>query len=780
MSKRNPIKATLYCILVLLTELSFTTLFAQTFEISYHVTAFLGFAAVLTAGFAVLNALRKRIFAVGGLVVFAIVAAVMTYYDFYEIRTAALKIYELLHYKFTGMAPYVDEFQHDQISTALLFSMIGVIPSYAALWAFLKRSTSLTAIFLFMFYFVPAALNNKGCAATVWYVLCGFGIMMLIVFDIVRRASVKNVDVTMLATFIPYLAVCLGLAMIFPMGSYNKEKTALKLYNKTIVKIDKMLGTDFKRRIAILRGESTALEDIAEKLGADVTTTDLTVEGRKTLNPENIVYDLNLSLNEGVDPGDIGDIYIKKCAMSTFDGSSWVRFDDVPDFTDEDEIYATDYNSSSGVMDIISRGANVGYSAPVPNIQNSMIIADSKAFEGMPATVFSEENHDYAAVVGMSYTYPESLTAGEIYTYRNIEYNVSYPIRSIDDPAMPVPVWSEDYLDYVAEKCTFVPDSTRNSILEKGVLPDWYMSVLNGEKVMSDADKVASVMNYVHSAKSYSLNTDYAPEGEDFVAWFLAESKTGYCVHFASSAAVLLRMLGVPTRYVSGYSVGPASSFGKVIAYSMVDGEMVEEECDFYMKCVSEDDAHAWCEYFNPEYGWVGFDPTSNSYIDGYRPYTPGNVVTDKVKPATHTEVVPHETTPEEVTVTPTPVDEPLMDVSTLIANKPLVVSLVIVFILLSARVIYTLFWRYKFCRGSNNSRIRAYRRYSNLLAGSKRAVPEKMHYLTKVAMFSKDGASDEDVDTMRTLTREYVKGVTASKPLLGRVLDKVILAVWL
>lgn len=788
MNKTNPIRAALYCLLVLLTELSFTTLFAQTFEIPYHMTAFLGFAAVLTAGFAVLNAFRKRIFAVGGLIVFVIVAAVMVIFDFYEIRTAALKIYDLLHYRFTGMAPYVDEFHHDEISVALLFAIFGVIPSFAALWAFIKRSTSLTAIFLFMFYFVPTALNDKGSSATIWYVLCGFGVMMLIVFDVVRKASVKNADITMLANCIPYLAVCLVLAMIFPMGSYTKDKDAFKLYNKTIVKIDKMLGTDFKRRIAQMRGESTALDDLKDKiesaLSADVTTTNLSNEGPKTLNPDVIVCNLRLTPNEGVELGDIGDIYVRKCSMSTFDGSSWARNDEVPEFTDEEEPFTPDSYPSSGVLYIDIYGMGFGYLAPVPNNQNATIISDYSAFDGMPVKVIVEETHDFVSQVGLNYRYPESLTADEIYTYQDVEYRVSYQIRSTNDPGMPVPEWSEEYLDYVSEECTFVPDSTRNSILEKDVLPDWYMSVLNGETEMSDADKVASVMNYVHSAKPYSLKTDYAPEGEDFVAWFLSESKTGYCVHFASSAAVLLRMLGVPTRYVTGYSAGSPSSFGPIVYSTIVTDSEIEEtivyDNSYFVKSITEDDAHAWCEYFDPEYGWVGFDPTSNSFIDGYRPYTPGNVVTDKVTPAVPVEVVPHETAAEEATVTPTPVEEPQLEVSILFTNKPLVIGLLFILALLLARVGYTLFWRYKFSRGSNNSRIRAYRRYSNLLAGSKRAVPTKMHYLTNVAMFSQEGASDEDVETMRTLTREFVKGATASKPLPGRILDKVIFSVWL
>src|SRR5204863_7826985 len=41
----------------------------------------------------------------------------------------------------------------------------------------------------------------------------------------------------------------------------------------------------------------------------------------------------------------------------------------------------------------------------------------------------------------------------------------------------------------------------------------------------------------------------------DPVAEFLFEKKRGYCEYFASAAALLLRLQGVPTRYVAGFAV---------------------------------------------------------------------------------------------------------------------------------------------------------------------------------------------------------------------------------
>ena len=87
----------------------------------------------------------------------------------------------------------------------------------------------------------------------------------------------------------------------------------------------------------------------------------------------------------------------------------------------------------------------------------------------------------------------------------------------------------------------------------------------------------------------YDLNTPRVPAGEDFALYFLTESRRGYCVHFASAAVLLLRSAGFPARYVTGYAVdGPGGQWNDV----------------------TEDDAHAWVEYYLPGAGWLPIDPT--------------------------------------------------------------------------------------------------------------------------------------------------------------------------
>ena len=72
--------------------------------------------------------------------------------------------------------------------------------------------------------------------------------------------------------------------------------------------------------------------------------------------------------------------------------------------------------------------------------------------------------------------------------------------------------------------------------------------------------------------------------------WF--DRRAGFCEHFASAFAVLLRELGVPARLVLGFQGAEYNSAG---GYHVVRNNQ----------------AHAWVEYWQPEIGWTRLDPTT-------------------------------------------------------------------------------------------------------------------------------------------------------------------------
>lgn len=79
--------------------------------------------------------------------------------------------------------------------------------------------------------------------------------------------------------------------------------------------------------------------------------------------------------------------------------------------------------------------------------------------------------------------------------------------------------------------------------------------------------------------------------GTHSVDEFLFQSKRGFCEHFASSFAVLLRAAGIPARVVVGYQGGQWNPLENYLL-------------------VRQSDAHAWTEVWLEGQGWVMFDPT--------------------------------------------------------------------------------------------------------------------------------------------------------------------------
>jgi transglutaminase-like putative cysteine protease len=86
----------------------------------------------------------------------------------------------------------------------------------------------------------------------------------------------------------------------------------------------------------------------------------------------------------------------------------------------------------------------------------------------------------------------------------------------------------------------------------------------------------------------------YDGGGYDVIARFL-ETKAGYCVHFASTMAVLARQSGIPARISIGYTQGSPSD-------DRVDGVQRVE--------VDSHDLHSWPELYFEGVGWVPFEPT--------------------------------------------------------------------------------------------------------------------------------------------------------------------------
>ncbi|MFB9325730.1 DUF4129 domain-containing transglutaminase family protein [Paenibacillus aurantiacus] len=120
-------------------------------------------------------------------------------------------------------------------------------------------------------------------------------------------------------------------------------------------------------------------------------------------------------------------------------------------------------------------------------------------------------------------------------------------------------------------------------------------------------DTVKAIEAFLKSSYAYTRkDTAVPPDGADFVDDFLFNQKQGYCVHFATAMAVLLRAEGIPARYVKGFAPGqPASAETQSAAEAAGLGAASGR-----LYTVRASDAHAWVEVYFGGVGWVAFDPT--------------------------------------------------------------------------------------------------------------------------------------------------------------------------
>jgi hypothetical protein len=95
---------------------------------------------------------------------------------------------------------------------------------------------------------------------------------------------------------------------------------------------------------------------------------------------------------------------------------------------------------------------------------------------------------------------------------------------------------------------------------------------------------------------------------------FLNEGKSGDCSEFASTAAALARMAGIPSRVVEGYIASrdlqtPAHRGGLRVLRRKIPALQKFPVNDLYLVTTSHH--HAWVQYYMPGYGWVDFETTS-------------------------------------------------------------------------------------------------------------------------------------------------------------------------
>ncbi|MBL8048330.1 MAG: transglutaminase domain-containing protein [Chthonomonas sp.] len=119
------------------------------------------------------------------------------------------------------------------------------------------------------------------------------------------------------------------------------------------------------------------------------------------------------------------------------------------------------------------------------------------------------------------------------------------------------------------------------------------------EGASTDYEKAQAIARWIARRCNYNLKVEAPPQDVDVVAYFLTNSKEGYCDLFASSMTLLARKAGLHARMSGGF--------------------LADDKPDEYGFVTATDkEAHVWCEVYFENVGWVIFDAT-----EGARDVTP-------------------------------------------------------------------------------------------------------------------------------------------------------------
>jgi transglutaminase-like putative cysteine protease len=157
---------------------------------------------------------------------------------------------------------------------------------------------------------------------------------------------------------------------------------------------------------------------------------------------------------------------------------------------------------------------------------------------------------------------------------------------------------ASDLVDPTRAELAAVPRLTRTPALDPDLkLPGSYqtaelkkLAVSNTSGQASEYGKVNALATWLSGSQfTYTLAAKDI-KSEAGLVNFLTKTKSAYCIQYAYAMTVLTRLLGIPARYVIGYTGGTRLRDGSYQVRNL--------------------DAHAWTEVYFPGLGWIRFEPT--------------------------------------------------------------------------------------------------------------------------------------------------------------------------
>lgn len=288
-----------------------------------------------------------------------------------------------------------------------------------------------------------------------------------------------------------------------------------------------------------------------------------------------------------------GPVYLRMSTITNLDGSQWGPDPDPRSYRPLRNTLADDSPSTAGRTDY-ARVLISGYSMPwLPVPQNSRFIGTTEG-----SWVVNPTTGDVRSADGRGYRSAE-------YTTQIVSPTLTR--QGLLDSPNRVPASMASFLQLPA-KMPAVITQTADRIA--ATTPDHFARGLAIQQFLRGGDF------------TYSLDAPgrkgYDGTGIRIVGEFLTQ-REGYCVHFASTMAVLARAMGIPSRIVVGLAPGRTADD------PVGDVNRAPRGQQWRTFASDSRDAHAWPELWFENYGWVPFEPTPGRGVVPAYTITPGS-----------------------------------------------------------------------------------------------------------------------------------------------------------
>lgn len=414
--------------------------------------------------------------------------------------------------------------------------ILSVVIAMATAWSVCRRRTAIPAILLSLLWVATCFVVTDTVPDTVWLYFLLLSLVLLLLTGRVRRQdAVQGNRLSLICLPATALALLLLFAGI-PQQTYRGQQNAEKM-------VSTLLGSD-PVQLFMTYTQGNSVINIASD-AVDLRTVGYRVESQAKILEVTADFD--------------GTLYLRGRAMDAYNGVSW---SDSGNTAIKELTWPRYQLTDAGEVSVSTRYAHRMLYTPY--------YIDSAQLQELTVGIENEEKLTQYSFSCSTLSNPNYLVQQNpsAYSY-NGEYSTENLARCI-------------HMDSNVAKWA-------NTLAYRlvGDIPNFY-------------HKAITIAAYVRNSASYDTATPRMPTRDmDFVRWFLEESNTGYCVHFASATAVLLQAAGIPARYVTGYTVQVRA------------GQTVT---------VTADMAHAWVEYFQPGFGWTVLESTPADYRTDRQP----------------------------------------------------------------------------------------------------------------------------------------------------------------